>query len=157
MTENKTKSDLHYDSLVVQGVPTLENEYGAIMPPIFLSSTYRFQDLDHEGQYEYVRTQNPTREKAERLIARLEGARYGLGFSSGMAALATVFEHFKPGDRVISSANIYGGTYLFFSDLFTKNQIDYSLVLDLNHLTDADFTENTRAVYIETPLTQRYG
>lgn len=151
MTENNKKSNLQYDSLVVQGVPARENEFGAIMPPIFLASTYRFEDLDHQGQYEYVRTQNPTREKAERLIARLEGAKYGFGFSSGMAALATVFEHFKPGDRVISSANIYGGTYRFFSDLFTKNQIDYSLIQDLNHLTDADFTENTKAVYIETP------
>ncbi|WP_125605235.1 trans-sulfuration enzyme family protein [Lapidilactobacillus bayanensis] len=151
MTENKTTSSLHYDSLVVQGAPARQNEYGAIMPPIFLSTTYRFEDLDHQGTYEYVRTQNPTREKAERLIARLEDARYAFGFSSGMAALATIFEHFKPGDHIISSANIYGGTYRFFSDLFTKNQIAYNFKQDLNALTDADFKENTRAVYIETP------
>lgn len=147
--ENQDK--LQFDSLVVQGVPARHNEYGSIMPPIFLSSTYRFEDINTQGPYEYVRTQNPTREKAEKLVATLEGAPYAFGFSSGMAAIATVFEYFKPGDHVISSANIYGGTYRYFTDFFSKKQIDYNFYNDLNQLTDADFLPNTKAVFLETP------
>lgn len=145
------QAKLQYDSLVVQGVPARKNEYGSIMPPIFLSTTYRFEDIDHQGPYEYVRTQNPTRQKAETLMATLEEAQYAYGFSSGMAALTTAFELLKPGDHVISSANIYGGTYRYFTDYFAKNQIDCSFALDLNDLTDADFRANTKIVFLETP------
>lgn len=88
---------LHDDSLTVQGAPARHNEYGAIMAPIFLSTTYRLEDINQAGPYEYIRTQNPTRQKAEDAVARLDHADHALGFASGMAAIATVFEHFHPG------------------------------------------------------------
>lgn len=150
-SNHKKPSKLQYDSLVVQGVPARENEYGSIMPPIFLSSTYRFEDINTQGPYEYIRTQNPTREKAEKLMATLEGAQHAYGFSSGMAAISAIFETLKPGDHIISSANIYGGTYRYFTDCFAKNQIDYTFCQDLNTLTAADFKPKTKAVYLESP------
>lgn len=142
---------LHDDSLVVQGAPARHNEYGAIMAPIFLSTTYRLEDINTAGPYEYIRTENPTRQKAEQVVARIDHARYALGFSSGMAAIATTFEHFHPGDHIISSANIYGGTYRFFLDILGPRQVDYDFVTDLSTLSDADFKSNTKAVYLETP------
>ncbi|GAF38599.1 cystathionine beta-lyase [Agrilactobacillus composti DSM 18527 = JCM 14202] len=148
---NHDDQKLQFDSLVVQGVPARKNEYGSIMPPIFLSSTYRFEDIDNQGPYEYVRTQNPTRQKAENLIATLEGAKFAFGFSSGMAALTTVFEAFNPGDHIISSANIYGGTYRYFTDFFPKKKIDCDFYYDLNQLKASDFKPNTKAVFLESP------
>ncbi|MCD2257190.1 PLP-dependent transferase [Lactobacillus sp. CC-MHH1034] len=151
MVKVETDHALAFDSLTVQGVPARKNEYGAIMPPIFLSTTYRFKDIDHQGAYEYIRTQNPTRQKAENLVARLEGAKHAYGFTSGMAALSTIFELLAPGDHVISSSNIYGGTYRYFIDFFQKKQISCQFQTDLNQLSDSDFEPNTKIVFLETP------
>lgn len=142
---------LHDDSLTVQGAPARHNEYGAIMAPIFLSTTYRLEDINQAGPYEYIRTQNPTRQKAEDAVARLDHADHALGFASGMAAIATVFEHFHPGDHILSSANIYGGTYRFFLDILGPRKVDYDFITDLSTLSDADFKPNTKAVFLETP------
>ena len=84
---------------------------GAIMPPIYQTSTYAQEGLGKHKGYEYARTQNPTREALEKNVASLEGGQHGFAFGSGLAALDTVLKLLKPGDHVVCGTNVYGGTH----------------------------------------------
>ncbi len=93
---------------------------GAIMTPIYQTSTYvQAAPGDHKG-YEYSRSQNPTRHALEKSFAALENARHGLAFASGMAAIDAVIKLLNPGDEVISTNDLYGGSYRIFTRIFEK-------------------------------------
>jgi cystathionine gamma-lyase len=126
---------------------------GAIMPPIYATSTYvQSSPGVHQG-YEYSRTQNPTRMAYERCIADLESGSHGFAFASGMAATGTILELIDSGDHVIAMDDLYGGTRRLFSGVRTRSAgLDFSYV-DLSDLEQVEsaFKDKTRLVWIETP------
>src|SRR5687768_7074576 len=101
---------------------------GAIMTPIFQTSTYVQEAPGKHKGFEYARSQNPTRFALERAFAEIENARFGLAFSSGVAATDAVIKLLKPGDEVIASNDMYGGTYRLFSKIFEKFGIKFHYI-----------------------------
>ncbi len=125
---------------------------GAVMTPIYQTSTYRQQGLGKHKGYEYARTQNPTREALERNIASLEGGTYGFAFGSGLAALDALLKLFKPGDHVVSGDNLYGGSHRLMTRVFETFGVRFSFV-DTRDIGDVEraLTPETRLIYCETP------
>ncbi|MFN2315993.1 MAG: cystathionine gamma-synthase [Gemmatimonadales bacterium] len=126
---------------------------GAIMTPIYQTSTYRQDALGqpHNG-YEYARTANPTREALERNVAALEGGQHGFAFASGLAALDTVLKLLKHGDHVVCGDNMYGGSHRLMEQVFRQFGLSFSYV-DMRDPAnvDAAITPATRMIYCETP------
>ncbi|HLT08753.1 MAG TPA: cystathionine gamma-synthase [Cyclobacteriaceae bacterium] len=125
---------------------------GAIMTPIFQTSTYVQQSPgDHKG-YEYSRTHNPTRTALQNSIAALENGKHGLCFSSGLGAIDAIIKLFSPGDEIISSNDLYGGSYRIFTKIFAKYGIKFHFVsMENPENIRAYINENTKFVWIETP------
>ncbi|HUO52853.1 MAG TPA: cystathionine gamma-synthase [Gemmatimonadaceae bacterium] len=125
---------------------------GAIMPPVYLTSTYVQEGLGQHKGYEYARTQNPTREALERNVAALEGARHGFAFASGVACVDSLMRLFKAGDHVICGQNVYGGTFRLFDKIYRNFGVEFSFVdtRDAQRIADAA-TPKTVAVLVETP------
>ena len=121
----------------------------AINPPVYLSSTFIQPDTETEGEYCYSRGNNPTRASVEDLAASLEGARFAIAASSGMAATSLVFELIKEGEKILINNNVYGGTWRFVSNLFENRGLDYEIVDDFNTY-DLE-KSNAKLVFIETP------
>jgi len=129
-----------------------EKTSGAVMPPVFHTSTYvQKAPNEHQG-YDYARVGNPTRTALEKLIAGLEEADECACFSSGVAAIDAILKTLKPGDHVISTNDLYGGTYRLFTQVFEPYGIRFSFVnmTNLNEI-EAAFTKKTKLVWIETP------
>lgn len=125
---------------------------GAIMTPIYQTSTYvQSAPGQHKG-YEYSRSQNPTREALEKNIAALENADYGHCFASGLAAIDAIIKTLKPGDEVVSTNDLYGGTYRIFTKIFQDFGIDFHFI-DMSVATDIEqhITEKTKLIWVETP------
>src|SRR5476649_1969997 len=101
---------------------------GAIITPIYQTSTYVQEALGQHKGYEYARTQNPTRMALERNIAAIEGGKSGFAFASGMAAIGAIATMLKAGDHVIVSDNTYGGTFRLFDKVLTRSQLTFSYV-----------------------------
>ncbi len=125
---------------------------GAIMTPIYQTSTYVQQSPGKHKGYEYSRTQNPTRKVLEENIASLENGKHGLCFASGMAAIDAVLKLLKPGDEVISTNDLYGGTYRLFVKVFSKYGIRFKFI-DMSEpgAVAGHITGNTRLIWLETP------
>ena len=125
---------------------------GAIMTPIYQTSTYVQDGVGHHKGYEYSRTLNPTRHALENAFAELEGAKFGLAFASGLAAMDNLLKVLKPGDEVISTNDLYGGSYRLFTTVFANYGIKFTFV-DLSDLEalESALTENTKLIWIETP------
>jgi cystathionine gamma-lyase len=125
---------------------------GAIMTPIYQTSTYVQEGLGVNKGYEYARGRNPTREALERNVAALEGAKYGFAFSSGMGCLDSIMKLFKSGDHFVVGENVYGGTYRLFDKILRNYGMTFSYVdtRDPQLIADA-CTGNTAAIIIETP------
>lgn len=144
--------NLKFETLAIHAGQTPDPSTGAIMTPIFQTSTY-VQDAPgvHKG-FEYARTQNPTRFALEANLAALEKASYGLCFSSGCGAMMTVLHTLKKGDHVICCDNVYGGTYRLLTKVFPS----FGVEVDFVDLTDSNailpkFKSNTKLVWLETP------
>ncbi len=125
---------------------------GAIMTPVYLTSTYVQEWPEKHKGFDYARTVHPTRLALEKNLAALEAARFGLCFSSGMAATSTVIEALNPGDHVLCSNDLYGGTYRVFTKVFARFGMTFSFV-DATDLAafEAAFTPQTKLVWLETP------
>jgi cystathionine beta-lyase len=125
---------------------------GAIMTPIFQTSTYvQAAPGDHKG-YEYARTQNPTRDVLQNNLAALEGMNYGMCFSTGMGAVDACIKLLSPGDEVVSTNDLYGGSYRIFTKIFAN----YGIVFKFVDMSDIDavkaaVNEKTKMVWVETP------
>ncbi len=125
---------------------------GAIMTPIYQTSTYAQTEPGGHKGYEYSRTQNPTRHALEKNLASIENGKHGLCFGSGLAAIDTIIKLLEPGDEVISTSDLYGGTYRIYTKIFEKFGIkfhftDMSDFDELGHLAN----ENTKLIWVETP------
>ena len=125
---------------------------GAIMTPVYLTSTYVQTGLGENKGYEYARGKNPTREALERNVAALEGARHGFAFSSGMGCLDSIMKLFSAGDHVVCGESVYGGTFRLFDKILTRMGLSFSYVdtRDPNRVAEA-VTPATRGMLVETP------
>jgi cystathionine beta-lyase/cystathionine gamma-synthase len=142
----------HLDTLAIHAGQEPDPTTGAIMTPIYQTSTYvQSAPAEHKG-YEYSRTDNPTRTALQECVAALEGGKYGLAFSSGLAATDTILRLFNPGDHVIVGNDVYGGTYRLFERVYRRYGLDFSWV-DLSNLDNvrAAIRPNTRLLWLETP------
>jgi cystathionine beta-lyase/cystathionine gamma-synthase len=139
-------------TLLVHGSAARYDVTGAVSVPIFQTSTFAHPGVGESTGYDYSRSQNPTREYLEQTLAALERGSDAMAFSSGMAAETALMELLSPGDCLLASDDLYGGTRRLFDNISSKNGvvITYVNTSDLNAVLDA-LTERTRMVYIETP------
>lgn len=137
---------------IVRGNRNYDPVTGSISMPIYQSATFRHPALGESTGYDYSRLQNPTREELEKSIALLENGKHGFAFSSGMASISTLVKIFKPGDHIIISEDLYGGTYRLFRDIYSIYNIESSFV-DTSKCEEikAAIKENTKCIFIETP------
>ncbi|HXB31610.1 MAG TPA: aminotransferase class I/II-fold pyridoxal phosphate-dependent enzyme, partial [Puia sp.] len=125
---------------------------GAIIPPIYQTSTFVQTAPGNNKGYEYARSQNPTRRALETALASIENARFGLSFSSGVAASDAVIRLLLPGDEVIAANDMYGGTFRLFSKIFEKAGIHFHYVNMQNPENVRTFiNEKTKLIWTETP------
>ena len=125
---------------------------GAIMTPIYQTSTYVQDEIGVHKGFEYSRTGNPTRQALENNLAAIEGGKYGACFGSGLAAIDAVVKMLNPGDEVISTNDLYGGSYRIFTTVFEKYGIKFHFVnmLDVQNIEEK-INENTKLIWVETP------
>ena len=146
------KKKLRFNSKTIHGGQEIDSAFNAIMPPIYQTSTY-VQDSPgkHKG-FEYSRTHNPTRKALENSIASLEEAKYGLGFGSGLAAIDAVIKLLAPGDEVISTNDLYGGSYRLFTKIFENFGIKFHFV-DMREIGNIKnkINKKTKLIWLETP------
>lgn len=152
MAEHTSSAEQRFGTRAVHAGQRPDPTTGAIMTPVFQTSTYVQPELGRHLGYEYARTHNPTREALEGNIAALESGRFGVAFSSGSAALDTVTKLFSAGDHIVSGEGVYGGTYRFFTRVAARLGLEFTFVDsdDLDQIRDA-MRPNTRMVHVETP------
>lgn len=145
-------SDMKFGTKAVHAGLKPDSATGAIMTPIYQTSTYVQSEIGVNKGYEYSRTGNPTRAALEAQLAALENGRFGACFASGLAAIDCVIKMLKPGDEVICTNDLYGGSYRLFSSIFQKYGIVFHFVdmLDIANV-EAKINKNTKLVWIETP------
>ncbi len=143
---------LRFNSATIHGGQSPDKAYGAVMPPIYQTSTYAQSTPGGHQGYEYSRTHNPTRSALERSIASIENGKHGLAFASGMAAMDTVLKLFNPGDEIISTNDLYGGSYRLFTKIFEKYGLKIHFVnMDKPEMVAQHLNDKTRLIWIETP------
>ncbi len=139
------------ETLAIHGGQSPEPVTGAVMVPVFQTSTYAQQQVGEHTGYEYSRSQNPTREAMERAVACLEGGVEGIAFGSGSAATAAVQHLLDAGDRVVCGDDVYGGTWRQFTQVFARQGLHYDFV-DFTRIDPVDaIPEGTRLVWLESP------
>ena len=119
--------------------------------PVFLSSTFVQNSLDEFNEFMYSRSKNPTRDNVEQAAAQLEGAKYGLAMSSGMAAVSLVFSLNKPGEKILVNTSVYGGTWNYISHIFPDRGLEVQTVKDFGQFDFDSIDDNVTTVYVETP------
>lgn len=143
---------MKFNTKTIHGGQHHEPATGAVMPPIFQTSTYAQSSPGVHQGYEYSRGANPTRTALENNFAAIENGSHGFAFSSGLAAIDCVLKLLAPGDEVIAGDDLYGGTYRMFTRLFQKYGLKFTFV-DMNHVEQVTqaLTPNTKLVWLETP------
>ncbi|MBU2975189.1 MULTISPECIES: cystathionine gamma-synthase [unclassified Zobellia] len=143
---------LKFNSKTIHGGQEPDAAYGAVMPPIYQTSTYAQTTPGGHKGYEYSRSANPTRTALENSLASIENGTYGLAFASGLAAMDAVIKLLSPGDEVVSTNDLYGGSYRLFKKVFEKYGIKFNFVgmQDTNAIESA-ITSNTKLIWVETP------
>ncbi|MFC6102292.1 cystathionine gamma-synthase [Olivibacter domesticus] len=147
-----TRKEMKFATKAIHAGQHPDPTTGAVMTPIYQTSTYwQKSPGDHQG-YEYSRGTNPTRKALEDCIASLENAQFGLAFSSGMAATDTVLKLLRPGDEVITGNDLYGGSYRIFTKVFENYGIKFHFI-DLNNPENIKqyLSDKTKLIWIETP------
>src|SRR5574337_640368 len=125
---------------------------GAIMTPIFQTSTYVQESPGKHKGYDYSRTHNPTRTALEKNIASLEEGSYGLAFSSGLSAISAITQLFNVGDHVICSDDVYGGTFRLFDKVIKRFNLEFDFIdLTTSQSLERYIKENTKIVWLESP------
>jgi cystathionine gamma-synthase len=139
-------------SIAVHGATPFDPVTGAISAPIYQSSTFRHPGLGESTGFDYSRVINPTRSELEKTIALLEHGKYGLAFASGMGAISAIIKLFRPGDHIIVSEDLYGGTYRLFNDYYRPYGYTFSWVdtSDFSRI-EHSLRPETAALFIETP------
>jgi len=148
----RLSEDARFATVCIHAGQVPDPSTGAIITPIFQTSTYVQDALGQHKGFEYARTQNPTRAALEANLAAIEGGRAAFAYASGMSAIDAIVSRLGSGDHVIVTDNTYGGTYRLFSRVLTRYGITFSFV-DTSQpaLVDAAFTPSTRLLFVETP------
>ena len=144
---------MKFNTKVIHGGQHHEEITGAVMPPVFLTSTYAQTSPGKPvGDYEYSRASNPTRQALEDALASIENGARGLAFSSGLAATDCLLRLFKAGDEIIAMDDLYGGTYRMFTRIYKDSGLKFHFV-DMNDIAKFQslLNENTKLVWVETP------
>ena len=143
---------LRFNSATIHGGQKTDPAYGAVMPPIYQTSTYSQTSPGIHKGFEYSRTHNPTRQALENSIASIENAKYGLAFGSGLAAIDAIIKLLKPGDEVISTNDLYGGSYRLFTKIFEDFGIKFHFVgMENFDFMSKHINNNTKLFWVETP------
>src|SRR5688572_5137763 len=148
----KLRDDARFNTICVHAGQEPDPATGAIIIPIYQTSTYVQEALGQHKGYEYARTQNPTRAALEANIAAIEGGRAGFAFASGMAAEGAIMTLLQSGDHVVVTDNTYGGTYRLFERVLRKYQLEFTYV-DTSDVAEieAAITPATKMLFLETP------
>lgn len=134
------------------GQKNIDPAYGSVMPPIYQTSTYSQSTPGGHKGFEYSRSANPTRTALENSLASIENGNYGLAFGSGLAAIDAVMKLLKPGDEVVSTNDLYGGTYRLFTRIFEGFGIKFHFVgMDDSDAIEKHINQNTKLLWVETP------
>ena len=146
------KKKLHFNSATIHGGQEHDKAYGAVMPPIYQTSTYAQSTPGGHKGFEYSRTHNPTRQALEKSLASIESGKYGFAFSSGLAAIDAVLKLLRPGDEIISTNDLYGGSYRLFRKIFEDYGLKFHFI-SMNNLDiiNSTINKNTKLIWIETP------
>ena len=146
------KKKLRFNTKTIHGGQEPDPAYGAVMPPIYQTTTYAQTTPGGHKGFEYSRTHNPTRQALEKALASIENGKHGLAFGSGLAAIDAVLKLLKPGDEVISTNDLYGGSYRLFTNIFEGFGIKFHFVgMDNVQRVENSINTNTRLVWVETP------
>ncbi|MEM5538982.1 cystathionine gamma-synthase [Olleya sp. AS48] len=143
---------MKFNTKTIHGGQKPDPAYGAVMPPIYQTSTYAQSTPGGHKGFEYSRSHNPTRQALEKAFASLENGDFGLAFGSGLAAIDAVMKLLKPGDEVISTNDLYGGTYRLFTKIFEGFGIKFHFVgMDNAANIEKYINANTKLIWVETP------
>ncbi len=146
------KDKLYFNSATIHGGQEPDKAYGAVMPPIYQTSTYAQSTPGVHKGFEYSRTHNPTRQALEKSLASIEGGAFGFAFGSGLAAMDAVLKLLKPGDEIISTDDLYGGSYRIFTKIFEDFGLKFHFVSMYNkELIASSINNKTKLIWIETP------
>lgn len=143
---------MKFNTKAIHGNQHHDPATGAVMTPIYQTSTYAQTTPGGHKGYEYSRTGNPTRTALENMLASIENGNYGLAFGSGLAAIDAVIKLLNPGDEVISTNDLYGGTYRIFTKIFEKYGIKFHFI-GMGNVTDIEkyINKSTKLIWVETP------
>jgi cystathionine gamma-lyase/cystathionine beta-lyase/cystathionine gamma-lyase/homocysteine desulfhydrase len=148
----KLRPDARFATICIHAGQTPDPGTGAIITPIFQTSTYVQEELGRHKGYEYARTQNPTRAALEANVAAIEGGKGAFAFASGMAAIDAITTMLKAGDHVVVTDNTYGGTFRLFDKVLTKYQLEFTYVdTSQPELVEQAMRPSTKMLFIETP------
>jgi len=143
---------MKFNTKTIHGGQEHDKAYGSVMPPIYQTSTYAQSTPGGHKGYEYFRTHNPTRHALENAFASIENGTYGLAFGSGLASIDAILKLLKPGDEVVSTNDLYGGTYRLFTKIYKDFGIKFQFIGMENASKIEDFiTDKTKLIWVETP------
>ncbi|NNF01469.1 MAG: PLP-dependent transferase [Bacteroidia bacterium] len=143
---------MKFDTKAVQSTIQFDPTTGSVVAPIYQTSTYAQSAPGVHKGYEYARTHNPTRELLESSLATIENAKHGIAFGSGLAAIDAIMKLFKSGDEVISTSDLYGGTYRIYTKIFEKYGMKFKFIgMENAEDIEAHINENTKMIWVETP------
>ena len=143
---------MKFNTKTIHGGQSHDPAYGAVMPPIYQTSTYAQSTPGGHKGYEYSRTHNPTRNALENAFASIENGKFGLAFASGLAAIDAIIKLLKPGDEVISTNDLYGGSYRLFTKVFQDFGIKFHFIgMQELSVIEEKVNANTKLIWVETP------
>jgi cystathionine beta-lyase/cystathionine gamma-synthase len=143
---------MKFNTKTIHGGQEHDKAYGAVMPPIYQTSTYAQSTPGGHKGYEYSRTHNPTRHALENAFASIENGNYGLAFGSGLAAIDAIIKLLKPGDEVVSTNDLYGGTYRLFTKIYEAFGIKFHFIgMENADKIEGYINESTKLIWVETP------
>jgi len=148
----KENGNLGFGTLAIHAGQPADLRTGAVMTPIYQTSTYAQESPGKHRGYEYSRTDNPTRTAYQECVAALDGGKHALAFASGLACTDAILHTLNPGDHIVCCDDVYGGTFRIMDKVFKRMGLDFTFV-DLSDLskTEAAFTSKTKLLWIETP------
>lgn len=147
-----SKDNLRFNSKLIHGGQISDKAFGAVIPPIYQTATFKQESIGLHKGYEYSRSGNPTRAALERSLISIESGNFGFAFASGLAAIDAVMKLLNPGDEVISADNLYGGTHRMFTQLYQDKGVKFHFV-DVGDPENVRslINEKTKLIWIESP------
>lgn len=143
---------MKFNTKTIHGGQKPDPAYGSVMPPIYQTSTYAQSTPGGHKGYEYSRTHNPTRNALENAFASLENGNYGLAFGSGVAAIDAILKLLQPGDEVVSTSDLYGGTYRLFTKIYENFGVKFHFIgMENTDRIEEYITPDTKLIWVETP------